>query len=212
MCRDLCVKSGAMFISVNYRHAPEARFPAAALDGLAATQWVHDHVAELGGIPGKLAVAGWSAGANVAAVVAQLVRDEGGPALSGQLLLTPVTDGTRRSDSYHENGEGYLLTAALMNWFWDHYADDADRSDPKASPLLHPNLAGLPPTMLITAEFDPLRDEGNAYAAALQAAGVPVQHVQARGHMHTSITMVDVVITGKPHRDAMAEAIKGFFA
>jgi cation diffusion facilitator CzcD-associated flavoprotein CzcO/acetyl esterase/lipase len=212
MCRDLCVKSGAIFISVNYRHAPEARFPAAALDGLAATQWVHDHVAELGGIPGKLAVAGWSAGANVAAVVAQLVRDEGGPALSGQLLLTPVTDGTRRSDSYHENGEGYLLTAALMNWFWDHYADDADRSDPKASPLLHPNLAGLPPTMLITAEFDPLRDEGNAYAAALQAAGVPVQHVQARGHMHTSITMVDVVITGKPHRDAMAEAIKGFFA
>jgi cation diffusion facilitator CzcD-associated flavoprotein CzcO/acetyl esterase/lipase len=212
MCRDLCVKSDTVIVSVNYRHAPEARFPTAALDGLAATRWVAEHVDELGGIPGKLVVAGWSAGANVAAVVAQLARDEGGPALSGQLLLTPVTDGSRRSDSYHENGEGYLLTAALMNWFWNHYADEAERADPKASPLLHPNLAGLPPALVVTAEFDPLRDEGNAYAAALSAAGVPVQHVQARGHMHTSITMVDVVISGRQHRDTMAAALRGFFA
>jgi cation diffusion facilitator CzcD-associated flavoprotein CzcO/acetyl esterase/lipase len=212
MCRDLCVKANSIIVSVNYRHAPEVRFPAAALDGLAAVQWVHDHAVELGGVPDKLAVAGWSAGANVAAVVAQLARDAGGPALAGQLLLTPVTDGSRRSESYHENGEGYLLTAALMNWFWEHYADEADRSDPKASPLLHPDLAGLPPAMVITAEFDPLRDEGNAYAAALHAAGVPVQHVQARGHMHTSITMVDIVISGGPHRDTMAAALRTFFA
>ena len=175
-------------------------------------QWAHDHAVELGGNPNKVAVAGWSAGANVAAVTAQLARDTGGPALVGQLMLTPVTDGSSRSESYHENGEGYLLTAALMNWFWDHYADEADRTDPRASPLLHPNLAGLPPALIITAEFDPLRDEGNAYAAALEAAGVPVQHVQARGHMHTSITMVDMVISGATHRDTMAAALRGFFA
>ena len=211
MCRDLCVRADALIVSVNYRHAPEARFPAAALDGLASLQWVADHVDELGGIPGQLAVAGWSAGANVAAVTAQMARDAGGPALVGQLLLTPVTDGTVDRGSYTENGEGYLLTAALMHWFWNHYADPADRSDPKASPLLG-DLRDLPPAMVVTCEFDPLRDEGNDYAAALAAAGVEVEHVQARGHMHTSITMVDVILSGKPYRETMAAALRGFFA
>ena len=98
-----------------------------------------------------------------------------------------------------------------MDWFWNHYADPADRSNPKASPLLHPDLSGLPPAMIVTCEFDPLRDEGNAYAAALAAAGVPVQHVQARGHIHTSLTMVDVILSGKDHRATMADALRGFF-
>ena len=128
LCRDLCVRSNTVIVSVNYRHAPEDRFPTAALDGLAAAQWVSDHAAELGGIPGKIAVGGWSAGANIAAVVCHLARDRGTPAIAGQLLLTPATDGSRLRDSYRENAEGYLLTADLMSWFWNHYADHADRS------------------------------------------------------------------------------------
>jgi acetyl esterase/lipase len=207
LCRDLCVRADSILVSVNYRHAPEARFPAAADDGFAAVQWIAEHAAELGG-NGRLAVAGWSAGANVAAVACQLARDAGGPTISGQLLLTPVTDGTTRSASYRENAEGFLLTAALMNWFWDHYCDEADRADPKASPLCG-NLAGLPPAVIVTAQFDPLRDEGKAYAEALAAAGVPVRHETARGHIHTSITMVDMLPSGTPWREMMGEELRG---
>ena len=209
-CRDLCVQSNSIILSVNYRHAPEDRFPAAALDGIAAVRWAAEHCDEIGGIPGRLAVAGWSAGANVATVAAQIARDEGGPAISGQLLLTPVTDCDFSRPSYTENGEGFMLTRALMDWFWNHYCDPADRTDPKASPLRHPHLAGLPPAMIVTCEFDPLRDEGNAYAAALAAAGVPVQHVQARGHIHTSLTMVGVMLSSPSYRTQMAQALAGF--
>ncbi len=211
LCRDLCSRSGAIIVSVDYRHAPEARFPAAADDAIAATAWVADHAAELGGVPGKLAVAGWSAGGNLAAIVAQQAHAAGAPAIAGQLLLTPVTDCDTDTVSYHENADGYMLTAALMHWFWDHYADPADRTDPKASPMRTPDLSGLPPAVIVTCEFDPLRDEGVAYAQALQAAGVPVQHLSARGHLHTSLTMVDMIISGAPHRARMAEAIRGFF-
>ena len=211
LCRDLCDRSEALIVSVNYRHAPEARFPAAADDGLAALQWVAANVESLGGIPGQLAVAGWSAGANVAAVTCQTARDAGGPELVGQLLLTPVTDGTVARPSYSDNAEGFLLTRNLMEWFWNHYCTQDERADPKASPLLG-DLSGLPPAMIITCEFDPLRDEGNDYAAALAAAGVPVEHVQARGHMHTSLTMVDMVLTGREYREKMGNALRGFFA
>jgi len=210
-CRDLCVRSGAVIVSVNYRHAPEARFPAAADDGFAAVQWVADHAVELGGIPGQLAVAGWSAGGNVAAVACQLARDAGGPDISGQLLLTPVTDSNFDTASYTENAEGFVLTKPLMEWFWDHYADPADRAHPKASPLRAESLADLPPAFVVTCEFDPLRDEGRAYAAALQEAGVPVEELRARGHTHTSLTMVDVVLSGADLRQRMADALRGFF-
>ena len=212
MVRDLCVQSNAIFVSVNYRHAPEARFPAAADDGYAALQWVNDHATELGGIAGKIAVAGWSAGANVAAVAAQLARDNNGPQLSGQLLLTPVTDGTKAYPSFTENAENYMLTRNLMEWFWDHYADESDRAHPKASPLLASSLAGLAPAAVVTASFDPLRDEGNAYAHALTAAGVPVTHIQAHGHIHTSISMVGVILSGESYRTQMANAVHTFFA
>lgn len=212
MVRDLCVQSDAIFVSVNYRHAPEARFPAAADDGYAALQWVNDHATELGGIAGKIAVAGWSAGANVAAVAAQLARDNNGPRLSGQLLLTPVTDGTKVYPSFTENAENYMLTRNLMEWFWDHYADREERTHPKASPLLATSLAGLAPATVVTASFDPLRDEGNAYAQALADAGVPVTHIQAHGHIHTSISMVGVILSGESYRAQMANAVHTFFA
>ena len=210
LCRDLCARSDAVIVSVNYRHAPEARFPAAADDACAAVQWIADHAIELGGIPGQLAVAGWSAGANIATVACQLARDAGGPDILGQVLLAPVTDADPSRTSYQENGEGYILTASLMRWFWDHYAEAADRSDPKASPL-RGDLSNLPPALIVTAEFDPLRDEGIAYAEALTAAGVPVHHLPARGHIHTSLPMVDVVLSGADVRAQMAEVMRGFF-
>jgi len=210
LCRDLCKNADVLIVSVNYRHAPEDRFPAAVDDGYAALQWVAANAASLGGDPSRIAVAGWSAGGNVAAVAAQLARDNGGPSLKGQLLLTPVTDGSRQHGSHHENADGYILTKSLMEWFWNHYADESDRSHPKASPLLASNLAGLPPAMVVTAQFDPLRDEGDAYARALMGAGVPVEHLEARGHIHTSITMVDALPSGKPPRTQMAAALRRF--
>ncbi len=211
-CRDLCVRSGAIIVSVDYRHAPEARFPAAADDAFAALKWVADNAASLGGIPGQLAVAGWSAGGNLAAVVCQLARDAGGPRIAGQMLLTPVTDCSMSTDSYRANGDGFVLTAALMKWFMDHYIDEADRNDPKASPLRAESLTGLPPAVIATCEFDPLRDEGDAYAAALEAAGVPVQHIRAHGHVHTSVPAVDALPSGAAVRARLAEGLAGFFA
>ena len=210
MCRDLCVQSDAVFVSVNYRHAPEDRFPAAAEDGLAAVRWVAEHADELGIDASRLAVAGWSAGANVAAVTCLMARDAGGPAIAGQVLLTPVTDCDFSTSSYDENGDGYVLTKALMHWFWDHYCDADQRTDWRVSPLRASDLSGLPPALVVTAEFDPLRDEGAAYARALGDVGVDVRHVPARGHTHTSITMVGVVVSGAPLRAEMAAAVRQF--
>jgi acetyl esterase/lipase len=209
LCRDLCVRSGAVVVSVNYRHAPEQRFPAAADDAFAAVRWIAANAARLGGIPGQLTVAGWSAGGNLAAVTCQLARDAGGPDITSQLLLTPVIDSDFGRPSYSGNGEGFVLTAALMRWFWDHYADQSDRASPMACPL-RGTLAGLPPAVVVTAEFDPLRDEGDAYAQALAVAGVPVRHIRARGHIHISATMVDAVISGAPVRAEMTEALASF--
>ena len=211
LCRDLCAQSGAVIVSVNYRHAPEHRFPAAADDGLAAATWIADHAAELGGVPGQLAVAGWSAGANVAAVTAQQAKLTGGPTIVGQVLLNPVTDCDFTRQSYVDNAEGYILTRGLMDWFWDYYCDPSDRTDPKASPLRADDLSGLPPAMVVTCEFDPLRDEGDAYSEALAAAGVPVRHLQCKGQTHTSLGAVDALVTGAYARTEMADALRGFF-
>ena len=210
LCRDICVRCDAVVVSVNYRHAPEDRFPAAADDAFAAAQWIAANATELGGIPGQLAVAGWSAGGNIAAVATQLARDAGGPEIVGQLLLCPVTDSDLSRTSYVDNGENYILTKSLMEWFWDHYADPADRTDVKAAPL-RGDLTGLPPAVVVTADFDPLRDEGTAYADALAAAGVDVRHIRARGHTHTSLTMVDVVISGAPVRAELTQELRSLF-
>jgi cation diffusion facilitator CzcD-associated flavoprotein CzcO/acetyl esterase/lipase len=207
MLRDLCLRSDSLIVSTDYRHAPEVRFPGAVDDAVAALGWVSDNAEALGGTPGPVVVAGWSAGANLAAVVSQLARDAGGPPIAGLVLLTPVTDADTTTGSYVENAEGYVLTASLMQWFFDHYVDEADRQDPRVSPL-RGNLEGLPPATIITCEFDPLRDEGIAYAEALKAAGNQVEHINGRGHTHTSITMVDVVISGAPYRQEIADALR----
>jgi cation diffusion facilitator CzcD-associated flavoprotein CzcO/acetyl esterase/lipase len=208
-CRDMCRRTGMIIVSVGYRHAPEHRFPAAAEDGYAATRWIAEHLTELGGRPGPVLVAGWSAGGNIAAVTCQLARDRGGPQIAGQLLVSPVTDCSFDRPSYSENAAGYFLTRGLMFWFWDIYCSPADRTDLRASPL-RGKLDGLPPAYIVTAEFDPLRDEGIAYGDALAKAGVPVEQLQAKGHFHSSFTMVDVVITGVSGRMKMAEALRRF--
>jgi len=210
-CRDLCVKANAVVVSVNYRHAPEARFPAAADDGFAAVRWVAANAETLGGVPGRLAVCGWSAGGNIAAVVCQMARDAGGPRIAGQVLVTPVTDQDLTRASYVANGEGYVLTTALMRWFWDHYADPADRLQPKASPLRAKDLSGLPPALVVTCEFDPLRDEGAAYAEALARAGVDARHLGCRGQIHTSVPAVDVIRSAASAREEIGAALRGFF-
>ncbi|WP_441237756.1 flavin-containing monooxygenase [Bradyrhizobium sp. 930_D9_N1_4] len=208
-CRDMVRRTGMMFVSVGYRHAPDHRFPTAAEDGYAALRWIAEHTAELGGKPGPVMVAGWSAGGNIAAVTCQLARDRGGPDIAGQLLVCPVTDCTFDRPSYNDNATGYFLTRSLMYWFWDLYCSPADRTDPRVSPL-RGKVSGLPPAFVVTCEFDPLRDEGIAYAEAMASAGVPVEQLKARGHFHSSFAMVDVIITGAPGRVQMAEALRRF--
>ena len=212
LCRDLCVRSDAIVISADYRHAPEHRFPAAVDDGMAAVRWVADNAEALGGRPGQLAVCGWSAGGGH--------RGGGMPAGAGHgrtehrragVVDATDTAGDTTRASFAENADGYGLTTPLVQWFYDHYIDAADRSDPRFAPLRAADLSGLPPAIVVTAEFDPLRDDGEAYAAALDAAGVPTEYVRARGHTHQSVTMVDVVISGAPVRARMADALRRFF-
>jgi acetyl esterase len=186
MCRNLCAGTGCVVVSVDYRLAPEAKFPAAPDDCLAATRWAVANAAALGADPGRVFVAGDSAGGNLAAVTALRIRDEGGPALLGQLLIYPVTDyydsGT---PSMTENAEGYGLGRAGMIWFWDHYlASAADGAHPHASPLRAARLDGLPPALVVTAELDPLRDEGEYYAERLRQAGVPTEAKRWDGMNH----------------------------
>ena len=184
MARSICRDCEAVVVSVDYRLAPEAPFPAAVEDAVAATRWVASRLADLGG-DDRLAVAGDSAGGNLAAVVAQQLRDAGGPALVGQLLVYPAVDVTGDYASRWENAEGYFLDLPTMAWFMDHYAADAAlHEDPRISPLRHTDLSGLPPAVVVTAEFDPLRDEGEAYAEALGAAGVPVEVRRFDGMIH----------------------------
>jgi acetyl esterase/lipase len=209
LCRDLCRRTDMIFVSVGYRHAPEYRFPTPVEDAYAAARWVAENAADLGGSSRPILVAGWSAGGNLAAVTCQLARDRGGPKIGGQLLICPVTDCDLSRASYEENAQGYFLTRSLMNWFWDLYCSPADRTDPRASPL-RGNLEGLPPAMVVSCEFDPLRDEAIAYAEALAAADVDVEQLQGRGHFHLSYSMVDVIVTGVAGRQQMAKALRRF--
>ena len=184
-CRELANGTGCVVVSVDYRLAPEHKFPAAAEDCYAVTQWAAAHAAELGADAKRLAVGGDSAGGNLAAVVAQIARDRGGPPIVFQLLIYPVIAAAFDTPSYRDNAEGYLLTAGDMRWFWNHYlASSADAANPYAAPLSARTLAGLPPALVITAEFDPLRDEGELYAHRLEEAGVPARLTRYDGMIH----------------------------
>ncbi|MGQ7937573.1 alpha/beta hydrolase [Paraburkholderia sp. D1E] len=186
VCRDLCAGSGAAVIAVDYRLAPEHRFPAAVDDSLAAVRWIAQNAAAFSLDPSRIVVAGDSAGANLAAVTALRVRDVGGPELRAQVLVYPVTDyHTPPTRSYIDNQTGYSLTRAAMIRFWrDYLLDEHDAAHPHASPLRAVSLSGLPPALVVTAEFDPLRDEGEAYAHRLLDAGVPVTLRRYDGLIH----------------------------
>ena len=207
VCRLLANGAGCMVASVDYRLAPEHPFPAAAEDSYAATKWIAGKAATIGADPKRVAVGGDSAGGNLAAVVALMARDRGGPALVHQLLVYPVTDAPGDTASYRDNAEGYFLTAASMHWFWKHYTGAVKNPlDPYACPLRATNHGGLPPALVITAEFDPLRDEGEAYAARLRDAGVPVQMSRYPGMIHGFFGMGSLLDQGKA---AIAGAVKG---
>jgi len=212
-CRALANAVPCVVVSVDYRLAPEHKFPAAAEDAYAAARWVADHAAELGGDPGRIAVGGDSAGGNLAAVVALLARERGGPRLAHQLLVYPATDAGLDSPSLFENGEGYFLTRDMMVWFWNHYLRSrADVYDPHASPLRARDLRGLPPALVITAEYDPLRDEGEAYAARLREAGVAVHTARYPGMIHGFFGMLAVFPQARTAIRAAASALRAAFS
>ena len=194
LVRVLANRLQAAFVNVDYRLAPEHRFPAAADDAWAALLWATERMTEIAGSPVPLVVMGDSAGGNLAAVVARRARDAGGPELAGQVLIYPVTDADLDTASYLDPENQLLLTRESMIWFWDHYAPDpADRDHPDASPLRADDLSGLAPAIVLTAEHDPLRDEGEAYAAQLALAGVPVAQQRFAGQMHAFFSMVGVL-------------------
>lgn len=193
-CRRLALAANCQVVSVDYRLAPEHPFPAAMHDAWDATAWCAAHAAELGGDPGRVSVAGDSAGGTLSAVVAQQARDAGGPALALQVLIYPATDLTRESASYTRNAHGYMLTAAALRWLIAQYVPDpAQRSDWRASPLLRASLRGVAPALVIGAEFDPLVDETEAYAQRLKADGVPTAYVCFPGMIHPFFTLGGVI-------------------
>ena len=192
LCRELADNAGVAVVAVDYRLGPEHRFPAAFDDALAATHWVHANAGALGLDPTRLAVGGDSAGGNLAAGVCLAARDlaEGSLPIVFQLLIYPATDMRRRHASHVANGKGYLLTSDTITWFHDHYIDDPRHDlDWRASPLLHADLARLPPALVVTAGYDPLRDEGLDYARALADAGTRVSYVCFERQIHGFVTM-----------------------
>ncbi len=213
-CRELAQASGAAVLSVDYRLAPEARYPAAAEDCHAACHWALAKAEDLGVDASRMAVAGDSAGGNLAAAVSLMARDRGGPDLRHQLLIYPVTDADFSTASYAANGGGeYFLSTGAMRWFWDHYlGETAPEAAPLARLLHRPDLAGLPPATVITAQYDPLRDEGDAYAARLADAGVATDHHVAPGMIHGFFGMTAAVpdagqwmaLAGRNLRQALA--------
>jgi acetyl esterase len=212
-CRSLANRAGCTVVSVEYRLAPEAKFPAAAEDSYAATRWVAENTGRLGVDPARIAVGGVSAGGNLAAVVALMARDRGGPALVHQMLVVPVTDGSMSSASYTENAEGYGLSRQAMAWFWDHYlTGEADRRNPYAAPLTATSLAGLPPAQVLTAAYDPLRDEGKAYADRLREAGVPVTYTCFEGMVHGFFSMAAMLDGGRRAVDQASAALRAALA
>jgi acetyl esterase len=209
VCRALANRVGCAVLSVEYRLGPEHRFPAAADDAWAATVWAASHAAELGADPERLVVAGDSAGGNLAAVVALQARDAGGPRIAFQYLIYPSTDMRPRDwPSHRENGEGYFLELRDMEWFQGHYlGSPADAEDWRASPAAAASHAGLPPALIQTAEYDPLRDQGEAYGELLRAAGVSVRVTRYRGMIHGFVSL-DVLDASRTAMDEAAAEMR----
>ena len=185
MARRLAERTSCAVVLVEYRLAPEHRYPIAVDDSYAALEWAGEHLREIAGADVPLIVGGDSSGGNLAAVVALRARDRGGPKIALQVLIYPVTDADLDRPSYTDPENQTLLTREGMIWFWDHYLPDASRrTEPDASPLHAADLSGLPPAVVLTAEHDPLRDEGEAYAARLADAGVPVDFLRYAGQVH----------------------------
>lgn len=211
-CRMLANLAGCIVVSVDYRLAPEHKFPAAPADCYAATRWVAENATALRIDPARIAVGGDSAGGNLAAVVALMAREQGGPALAFQLLAYPVTHYHFESKSYNECAEGYFLTRPMMVWFWRQYLrDEADGRHPHASPLLAEDLRGLPPALVLTAEYDPLTSEAEEYAERLRSAGVPVTLKRYSGLIHGFFTMGQALAAGKQAIEEAAGHLRSAF-
>ena len=211
-CRTLAARTNCVVVSVDYRLSPEHKYPAPFDDCFAATAWVADHGDQIGVDGTRVAVGGDSAGGNLAAAVSLRARDEGGPALVMQLLVYPVTDHSYDTGSYASNGENYLLTTDMMKWFWDHYLNsDADGEQAYVSPLRADDLSNLPPATVFTAEFDPLRDEGEAYASKLADVGIEVRQTRFDGQIHGFFSMLLVFEAAGKAIDLAATDLKKAF-
>jgi acetyl esterase len=207
--RYLAARTGCAVVLAGYRLAPEYRYPTPVEDSLAALQWAAAHVIDITGAPVPLVVAGDSAGGNLAAVAARRARSYGSPQIAMQVLVYPVTDCDFATTSYTDPANQLMLSARSMVWFWDHYApDQAARTHPDAAPLRAPDVSGLPPAVIITAEHDVLRDEGELYATRLVKAGVPVMFRRFDGQMHGFFTQIGVLPGSERAIDFIAEAIR----
>jgi acetyl esterase len=211
--RHIAARTSCTVVLVGYRLAPEYRFPTAVEDSWAALQWIAGHLTEIAGERVPLLVAGDSAGGNLSAVVAQRALRAGGPAIGLQVLVYPVTDCDLNTTSYLDPASQLLLSRELMIWYWDHYAPSHEaRTHPDASPLRSTQLAGLPPAVILTAEHDPLRDEGELYATLLMRAGVPVRHRRFAGQMHGFFTMIGLLPGARDGLDFVAAAVEEHLA
>ena len=209
VCRALARRAGCMVLSVDYRLAPEHRFPAAVEDAWAALVWLHNNAAAIGADPDRIAVGGDSSGGNLAAVIARWARDRGGPRIAAQVLIYPAVDFELDSPSYRAMGTGYGLTSDSMRWYSEQYlVDPADGASPDASPLRAGNLERLPPALVITCELDPLASEGSAYAEALRAAGVTVEHIHEPDMIHGYIRMAGVISRARKSWDDCARFLR----
>jgi acetyl esterase len=211
LCRQLANEAGARVISVDYRLAPENKFPAAVEDAFAALKYIEANAMEFDIDPNRIAVGGDSAGGNLAAIVSLMARDAGGPRLVHQLLIYPATDFAIDTPSRTDFAAGYFLDRRLMDWFASHYARREEFEDYRLSPLRAAAFHGLPPALVITAGHDPLRDEGRLYAEKLEAAGVPVVHRDYPGQIHSFMSMTGVIDEGRAAIKAAAADLKKAF-
>lgn len=209
LCRRLCNRSGCIVVSVEYRLAPEHKYPAAVEDAYAAAAWVSANAGEIDGDPTRIAVAGDSAGGNLAAAVCLKAQELRGPQIAAQVLIYPITDYLPDFDSYHRNGRDYFLTTESIAWFWEHYLENTEQGgEATASPLRAADLSGQPPAVVMVAEFDPLIDEGLAYADRLEQSGVRVERIVADGQIHGCLRRLDLFDRASSVCDELCAALR----